>query len=453
MTALAFASRSSSSLGVGMKITKYVAATTGVALLLGSPALAATTTKAKSIMGGKIACKNQYKGKKVRIFSSIRGDDVALFETAYKPFETCTGADLIWEGTDQFETQIKVRANGNPPDIAVFPQPGLMANLYASGKIKALPKDMATEVTTNFPSFLDLAKSADGKAIIGTPLGANVKSFVWYSPKAFSDKGYAIPKSLEELKTLSDKIVTDGGTPWCAGIESGVATGWVVTDWMEDFMLRIQGPAVYDQWVNHKIAFNDPKVKAVADEVASYLKNPKYMGGENAVKAIATTKFQDGGLPILDGKCFMHRQASFYSGFWGDKVKLGTDIKAFYLPAKAGGKKVMLGGGELNSAMTNKKETFDALRYLSSNEYATARAKGGNWFSPRKDFDTTVMPDQFLAGFANELKSSDIFRFDGSDLMPGAVGAGSFWTESTKWITGGSTDDYLNNIEKSWPAA
>ena len=76
-----------------------------------------------------------------------------------------------------------------------------------------------------------------------------------------------------------------------------MATGWVLTDWMEDFMLRLNGEDVYDQWVTHEIPFNDPKVKAVADAVGSYVKNPTYLGGENNIKAIATTKFQDGGLP------------------------------------------------------------------------------------------------------------------------------------------------------------
>ncbi len=138
----------------------------------------------------------------------------------------------------------------------------------------------------------------------------------------FADGGYEIPQTLEELTALSDQIVADGGTPWCIGAESGVATGWVLTDWMEDFMLRINGEDVYDQWVNHEIPFNDPQVAEVADAVGAYVKNPDYLGGDTMVKAIATTKFQDGGLPILSGDCYMHRQANFYNGNWPE----GTDV-------------------------------------------------------------------------------------------------------------------------------
>ena len=98
---------------------------------------------------------------------------------------------------------------------------------------------------------------------------------VWYSPAMFADGGYEIPQTLEELKALSDQIVADGGTPWCVGAESGVATGWVLTDWMEDFMLRINGEEVYDQWVNHEIPFNDPQVLAVADAVGAIREEPR----------------------------------------------------------------------------------------------------------------------------------------------------------------------------------
>ena len=283
-----------------------------------------------------------------------------------------------------------------------------------------------------------------------------MKSFVWYSPADFKAKGYTIPKTLEELKTLSDKIVADGGTPWCAGIESGVATGWPITDWFEDFMLRINGPEVYDQWVNHKIPFDDPKVKAVADAVASYLKNPKYIaGGEAGVKAIATTKFQEGGFPILEKKCYMHRQASFYSGIWAKGTTIGPDgaVDTFYLPNVAGGKKVMLGGGDLIGAGTDKPETFDTLLYTGSAEYANALvAVGRTDLSPRKDFDTSKVTDPVMKKFAEELKSSEVFRFDGADMMPAAVGSGSFWKEATAWIAGGSTEDMLKNIETSWKA-
>ncbi len=461
-TAVAAACGSSSSSGSSNSTAAAGGATTAAG--------AATTVAAAagdSLANGTIKCTQQYKGKEVHIFSPTRDSETTPaaqeLRNAYAPLEKCTGVKVVWDGTDQFETEVKVRINGgNPPDVADFPQPGGFLDLVKAAKLFAFPDALAKSVQAdNVAGWPELATLA-GK-VYGQPTRANVKSFVWYSPAAFKAKGYAVPKTLDEMKTLSDKIVADGGTPWCAGIESGVATGWVITDWFEDFMLRLNGPAVYDQWVQHKIPFNDPKVKVVADAVASYLKNPKYIaGGDNGIKAIATTKFQEGGFPILQNKCYMHRQASFYSSIWPAGTTIGPDgaVDTFYLPvAKAGDKKVMLGGGNLMAAATNKPETFDVIAYTATPEYYFGVVgkdgkpdTGTAGLSTLKTFDTSKLPDPVQKGFADQLKSSEIFRFDGADMMPAAVGSGSFWKEATAWIVGGSTDDMLNNIETSWKA-
>lgn len=408
---------------------------------------------AESVAGGAIKCENQYAGKTITMFSSIRDIEAERLEKAYEAFETCTGADITHEGSAEFEAQLKVRIDGgNGPDIAVLPQPGLMASLARDGKLVAMPS-MESVVDQNFVAGWKDLGVVDGK-FYGAPFGANVKSLVWYNPKQFKEKGYEIPTTWADLLALSDKIVADGGKPWCVGIESGGATGWVVTDWFEDIMLRVNGPEVYDQWVAHEIPFNDPKVKAVADEAAKVLKNEDYVLG--GVKSIATTTFQEGGLGILDGSCFLHRQASFYGNQFPEGTVKGPDgdADAFYFPvAKEGDPKVMLGGGELLSVTNDRPEVLDAVLFLSSADYANARAAQGSWISANKGLDTSVIPDDLDKQFGELLLSSDVFRFDGSDMMPGEVGAGSFWKETTAWIVGGSTEDMLDNIEASWPKA
>ena len=306
-------------------------------------------------------------------------DAIQRFTDWWAPLVECTGVTIDFQGTDQFEVQAPVLLQGgSPPDVIDFPQPGLLRTLAPN--LITFPDNVAEHATNDFiPGWEDLYTIDD--EIKGIPWRANVKSMVWYSPAAFEEGGYEIPETLEELTALSDQIVADGGTPWCAGIESGVATGWPVTDWFEDFMLRINGPEVYDQWVNHEIPFNDPQVKAVADAVGSFLKNPDYMGGENNVTAIATTKFQDGGVPITTGDCYMHRQASFYNGLFPEGTVVGppddpaADVTYFYLPvAEAGDERVMLGAGDLLSAGTDKPETWDVILYATSADYALEMA-------------------------------------------------------------------------------
>ncbi len=416
-----------------------------------------TADSSKSILNGEIKCNQQYKGKEVHIFSPTRDTDtdhpIADYVGAYQPLVDCTGVKIVWEGTDQFETEINVRlAGGNAPDVIDFPQPGLLTSLANKGELTPLTAAVAKHTTSDFIGGWSDYSSVGGK-VYAIPARNSIKSLVWYSPKMFADKGYKIPTTLDELKALSDQIVKDGGTPWCIGAESGVATGWVLTDWIEDFMLRLEGEKVYDQWVNHTIAFNDPKVKEVVDAVGAYVKNADYLGGADLVKAIATTKFQDGGLPILSGKCYMHRQASFYSGIWPKGTKIGADgdVNVFYLPSKSASPKYMLGAGDLYAAGNAKPETMDVLLYTGSADYQLAEILKRGDLSPLKNIDTTKITDPFVKQLSDLQKSADVFRFDGSDLMPGAVGAGTFWTEVTAWVIGGSTDTFLNNVEKSWP--
>jgi alpha-glucoside transport system substrate-binding protein len=409
-------------------------------------------------LDGEIACEQQYEGKTVTIFSPVRNSEndtpVTDLVNAYQPLVDCTGVEIVWEGTDQFETEINVRLEGgNTPDVIDYPQPGLMASHIGKGYLFPLPDDVAAHVETDFIPGWSGYGTVDGK-VYAMPGRSNIKSLVWYSPQAFADAGLEIPTTLDDLKTLSDKIVADGGIPWCIGAESGVATGWILTDWMEDFMLRVNGEDVYDQWVNHEIAFDDAKVKAVADAVAEYVKNPDYLGGENMVTAIATTKFQDGGLPILTGDCFMHRQASFYSALWPEGTTVGEDgdVNVFYLPSPAGGPNYMLGAGDVIAAGTDKPESFDVIRYSGSLEYQTAIVNTRGELVPHLGLDPAAIEDPFTRTLSELQLGADVFRFDASDLMPGAVGSGTLWTEATAWIVGGDTEEFLSNVENSWPA-
>ena len=186
------------------------------------------------------------------------------------------------------------------------------------------------------------------------------------------------------------------------------------------------------------------------DKVGNILKNDKYVnGGFGDVKSIATTSFQDGGLPILDGKCAMHRQACFYAANWpeGTKVAEDGDVFAFYLPGhRPGHGKPVLGGGEFVAAFADRPEVQAVQTYLSSDEWANSRAKPlrGGWVSANKGLDVEQrgQPDRQALRPDPPGPEDAVFRFDGSDLMPAAVGAGSFWKRMVDWITGqGTTDD------------
>ena len=401
------------------------------------------------------------KGKTVTVYTSITAPEDAPHIASYQPFVDCTGAEIKYEGSKEFEAQLPVRVQGgNAPDIAYLPQPGLLNTLVQTGAVKAAPPEVVANVDKNMPDWKNYG-TVDG-TFYAAPLGANVKSFVWYSPSAFAEKGYEIPTTWADLLALSDKMVADAGgediKPWCAGIESGDATGWPATDWVEDVMLRTAGAETYDKWVNHEIPFNDPAVATALAEVGKILKNDKFVnGGYGDVKTIASTSFQDAGQPILDGTCYMHRQASFYAANWPEGTEVGPEgeVWAFYLPSVDTSTKPVLGGGEFTAAFADRPEVKAFQTYLSSVEWANERAKtcgSGGCVTANKNADPELLKNPVDKLSAEALTdTAATFRFDGSDLMPGAVGAGTFWKGMTDWIIGKDDKATLDFIEQSWP--
>jgi alpha-glucoside transport system substrate-binding protein len=413
-----------------------------------------------SLMDGAIPCEGQHEGKTVTILSPARDSEndntvVSDYVAGYDPLAECTGVTIEWQPTDQFETEINVRLQGgDPPDIIDYPQPGLMIGHARADYLQPLPDDLAGFVTENFPEGLVVAGTVD-EVQYGLPARTNVKSLVWYSPPAFAEAGYEVPTTLEGLTELSDQIVADGGVPWCIGAESGVATGWVITDWLEDFMMRYHGGEVYDQWTTHEIPFNDAQVVEAVDAVGAFVKNPDYLGGENNVKAIATTKFQDGGSGVATGDCFMHRQANFYKSLWpeGTVVAPDGDIWLFQLPSLEGQPSAMLVGGDIYVAGTDKPESWDVLRYTGSTDYQLHEINTRSDLGANVNIDLSAIDDTFIQTMTEWQNASEIVRFDGTDIMPGAVGSGSIWTEITAWVIGGDTQTFVDNVENSWPAS
>jgi alpha-glucoside transport system substrate-binding protein len=448
----------------GTRFRIALAGTVSVGLTLGMAACGdgddseggGTTASAAAIDCAQFSSFGDLKGKTVTVYTGIVTPEDKPHIDSYKPFEQCTGATVKYEGDKAFETQVLVRAKaGNPPDLAYVPQPGLLKQLVATGKAVEAPQQTAANVDKFFGEDWKAYGTVNGK-FYAAPLGANVKSLVWYSPKEFEESGYTVPTTLDELKALTDKMVADGKKPWCAGIASGEATGWPLTDWMEDMMLRLSGPETYDKWVNHEIPFNGPESTAALDAVGAYLKDDKYVnGGLGDVKSIASTTFQDAGLPITEGTCSLHRQANFYAANFDKDTKVAQDgdIFAFYLPGKDAQTKPVLGGGEFVVAFANRPEVQAFQTYLSTDTWANAKgAISSGWVSANKGLDPNKLTNPIDKLSATILQDPNaVFRFDGSDQMPAAVGSNAFWKQATSWITGQDTKTTVDNIEKAWP--
>ena len=401
-------------------------------------------------------------GQTVTVFGPWLSPEDGYFRNMLAYFSEATGAEAIYTGSDGFEQQILIDVEaGSPPNIAVFPQPGLAAGMAAKGQLTPLPEGTADWIAENYAagdSWVDLGTYPDENGdpqTYGFFYNVNVKSLVWYNPENFEDAGYEVPETFEELKALTEQIVEDGETPWCIGLGSGPATGWPATDWVEDLMLRTQEPAVYDQWVSNEIPFTDPAVLGAVEEFGWFARDDaKVAGGAGAV---ASTDFRDSpkGMFTSPPQCYMHRQASFASAFFPEDVVVGEDADFFYFPGYAEkdlGSPV-LGGGTL-LAITNPSDATNALmEFLKlplSHEVMMAQT---GFLTPHSGVNLDAYKDETLRKQGEILLNATTFRFDASDLMPAAVGQGTFWTGMVDYVGGADAEAVAQAIQDSWDAA
>ena len=278
-------------------------------------------------------------------------------------------------------------------------------------------------------------------------------------PEAGLRGGVRAPETFDDLVALTDQIQETGTTPWCFGIESEAATGWPATDWVENLMVINNGTDVYNQWVNHEIPFNDPKVADVlrADGRVAARRGPDQRWtsvhrqlelphrGQPALRRPA------GLLHVPAGQ--LRRAAGRLPG--GVLADLDNTVGVFAMPGQTAEDKPVLGGGDLAGIFAQDNESAQELvKFLASSEFGTTgTASQRRWISPHTDFDVKRVPDGDLADDRQGRLRVDRLRVRrlGPDARRGRVRF--VLAEMTAWISGGQdTTTTLDNIESSWPA-
>jgi len=402
-------------------------------------------------------------GEAVTIMGAFTDAQAEAFQADLDKWSETSGITVTYDGNTDFQTAVVARATaGNPPDIAIYPQPGVLkSQTQTLFPLEDLGIDVEAITADEANGLGDIAV-VDGQTF-GLPYSINVKSLVWYNPAAFEAAGLTVPTTDDELTALQEKIIADGlGYPWCVGLESGAATGWPATDWLEEYVLRYGGLDDYNSWIAGDILFNSDLVNEAGDKVADeLLAEGKVNGGGPAA---ATTAFQTAGNQLFvsgkeNGQCFMMRQGSFIADFFPDDIKAQiadndlTNIDFFQLPAPEGTEQAMLGGGDLVGAFTDSDATKQVVEYITGKEFGTnGYASQAIFLSPHNDFDASQYTTEFQKKAQELLAASAIFGFDASDQMPGEVGAGTEWTELTSWFAGQKTmEQAFDTIDASWP--
>ncbi|HUG86631.1 MAG TPA: ABC transporter substrate-binding protein, partial [Euzebya sp.] len=386
-----------------------------------------------------------------------------------------TGSNITFTGSDDFETQLQIRVDGgDPPAVAFTPQPGSICQLADDGELVSL-EDMGFDVAAmeeNHSEFwMNLGLCEDGNHY-GIPWFPNFKSIVFYHQPTFEEQGYEVPETYEDMVALSQQIVDDGMTPWCFGFESGGATGWPGTDWIEDIYVRQHGADMYTQWFQHGIPFDDPSVVQSFETFSEIFHGEGFvLGGPENVVGV---NFNDSPGPLFSDPpgCLMLKQGSFITNVFADQPEYDdgeeSEIDVFTFPT-IDGNPGALGGGDTLIVFDDAPENVQAVMDWITPEWqcVLASASGGGVsefgghgvegverLPGHKDVNLDCYESDQARTFAEAITtalSEQTFVFDASDLMPPAVGQGSFWEGMVDFVTGAPIDQIVSDIEASWP--
>lgn len=410
-----------------------------------------------------------YNGKTVSIQTQWIGGEGTNFAASVADFATATGIKIQIDSIgSSHETVLKTRIDGGkPPDLAMLAQPTPVLAYAAAGKVIDVATFMdAKKLSDEHPATIGLV--TQGAKVWGIPYKADVKSTIWYPIKAFAAKGYKVPTTWDELIALSDKIVADGTNPWCISAGGpGDATGWQITDWVEEVVLKTKGLAYYNDWISHKVTFEDQGIKdAFTKYVGKIFFTPNYVFGGST--AIVNTDQKTPMDPMFNGdlatpKCWMQKIPTWYGpDFFPDqrasgkpsKYIIGTDVGMFPFPTIDPAQKNVEGSADTLMVLVDRPEVRAVAEFLATPEGLQNWIRAGSAISAN-----TKTPADWYAGAYKLKVASEIANaasgigFDASDLMPGKVGAGTFWTQSVKWANGGGADidAILKAIDDSWP--
>ncbi|MFF3910869.1 ABC transporter substrate-binding protein [Streptomyces sp. NPDC001848] len=372
--------------------------------------------------GGATVTLPKLDGQSLEVAAVWTGGEQKNFKTVLAEFEKRTGAKVTFvPAQDPIINFIGSKiAGGQPPDVALLPQPGAIKQAVERKWAKPLGAEAQAELAKNYSQgWQDIGK-VDGKQY-GVYYKAANKSLIWYNAKVFEGANGKEPKTWQDLLTAAQNIYDSGVTPFSIG----GADGWTLTDWFENVYLSQAGPEKYDQLAQHKIKWTDPSVKQALTTLAQIWGKKDYIAGgpdgalQTEFPASVTQTFTGGDQP----KAGMVFEGDFAQVNIGEtKARIGTDAKVFPFPA-VGAQAPVVTGGDAAVVLKDSKAAQALVTFLASPDAATIQARLGGFLSPNKNVADAAYPNAVQQKMAKALLAAgDSFRFDMSDQAPQAFG-------------------------------
>jgi len=392
--------------------------------------------------GGGFACENI--GGEVSVVGSWTGAEQDSFTAMVAPWEECSGAKVNYTGSRDLAAQLTTGiASGTLPDVAGLPGPGLMKEWYDQGALKPLDfVDFDAYAAATPPGFADAGKASDGK-LLGIFTKAAVKGLIYYA-KANWQGGE--PATWDELNTTARGAVSGDEKEWCIGVESGAASGWPGTDWIEDILLRQAGPDVYDAWVAGEQKWTSPEIKAAFETFGDAVANA--YGGANY---IVTTNFGKAANPMFADPpgCLLHHQASFITDFFKNEAGAKDgDFDFFVMPdINPDFSGAITTAGDLFGMFNDTPQAESLINYLLTPEAQQIWVERGGFISMNKNVPADAYPDETSKRSAEILAGASSAKFDASDLMPNAMNQAFFEAVVAYVQNPGDLDNILANLD------
>jgi len=368
-------------------------------------------------------------GKSVEVAATWSGAEQENFQAVLDAFAEKTGATVRYTaGGNDLPVLLNSRiAGGSPPDVAMIPQPGVVAELAGRGALIPLSGDAEAATKANYSQAWQELGTIDGK-LYGFYFKAANKSVIWYRTQAFEDAGVQPPTTWDDLAKASQKLADSGTTPMVAA----GGDGWVLTDWFENVYLRIAGPENYDKLAKHEIPWTDPSVVKTLTLLADYWRSPNTILGKPAGATQIT--FTQGIAEVFgeSPKAAMLFEGDFVAAEINKlgKFTVGETAKFFPWPSIEGSKPAVVTAGDQAVQLKDTPEARALMAFLASPEAAEIMARKGGFVSPNSKLDTAAYTDPTTKELADAVVNAELLRFDMSDLTPQAFGGGTsaaFW--------------------------
>lgn len=368
-----------------------------------------------------VSASQDLKGTTLEVAAVWTGAEQENFKKVLKAFSDKTGAAVNLTPTgDNVSTYLGSKIQGGqPPDVAMLPQQGVLVQLANSGALTPIGPDAEKALDKNFARIWKDLASVNGTAY-GVYFKAANKSTMWYRNQAFEDAGVQPPKTWTEFMTAVQTISDSGVTP----VSVGGGDGWTLTDWFENVYLSQAGPRKYDQLSKHEIPWTDPSVTKALKTLAELWSKPNLIarGNKGALQVDFPTSVSQtfGDAP----KAALVYEGDFVAGVIASstKAKVGTDARFFPFPM-VGDTAPLVSGGDVAVAMKDNPGARALLAYLASPDAAKVWAGAGGFISPNKSLDQGAYPDDTTREVAKALiDAGENVRFDLSDLTPAAFG-------------------------------